>query len=217
VPHREIAEFAVATLREVHGAAESDQLRYIAFRDAGEPVMLPALGVPRMEEIPSVSTADVEAMLPSPRDPDDLRKELAVTLRRMLHTEDLYVDPDGDIPIKWGTTTVFVRPSEAAPVIRVFAPLIVDVPHRSELLETANRINQRYQVVRAFAEGHAMLLAADVLARPYVAAHVVETIQLIGEIADELDEELQLQLGGRTLHGELRSLPSRSEITAGYL
>ncbi len=218
VPHIEVAQFAVATLRDVHGARASEQLRYVAFDEAGAPLLFSKLGLRRVEEIPSVDPAEIEALLPSPRDAEDLRKELEATVRGMLQLDELYIDADGDIPIKWGTTSVFVRVSKAAPVVNVFAPLIVEVPSGAALLEAANSINQRYNVVRAFVEGDSMLMAADVMARPYVSAHVVETIQLIGEIADELDEELQSQLGGRTFHGEALSLPSGPpKTTPGYL
>ena len=79
----------------------------------------------------------------------------------MLTGNEVLYDTDGDIPIRFGSTQVFVRSSEEAPVVRVFAILITDLS-----LSAACRGHQRAQpalpVRKFFWDGRSVVMSIDV-------------------------------------------------------
>ena len=217
IPYEEVALLATTTLHEIYGATRPAFLEYTAFNKGGGLVDFPDLGlVAAPPEAPS--PLDIENLLPSPENPEELFTALAATYAALFDGEPPPPDDDGDFLIQTGSTMVFARVLKVAPVIRVFAPVLQDLCVNAALIECVNDINYRYMAIKAFWDGTALVLAMDVPARPYVQAHVINAIQTVGKIADELDDELQTRFGGRTFSGEVPGpAVGTAEGIAGYL
>lgn len=159
---------------------------------------LPAL----QAEAPLAATAIVEQLL--------------AMFRRVSGAEAIELDPDGDIPLRYGSTMVFVRVFAEPPIVRVFSPLLTDVGLGLDLLETVNRLNDEYFFVKFSVSDGAVVAAMDLFARPLVEQHVLEACGVIGETADQVDEQLQDAFGGRTFFSEYKEAKP-APGTGGYL
>lgn len=216
VPFAEVASTAVATLRDVYGASEPATLTYLAFDASGRELEFPGLGVEHEASPANVVVNDPEELLPSPSTPAELRHEVETALSPVLTGGEVHYDRDGDIPIRFGSTQVFVRSGEEAPVVRVFAILLTDLSVSSALMDAVNDLNQRYLYAKFFWDGRSVVMAIDVPCRPFVGSHLLHAIGTVGQVGDELDEELQERFGGRTFWG-LRVPEPDGGLSAGYL
>lgn len=97
-----------------------------------------------------------------------------------------------------------------------FSVLIADLAASAALMKAINDLNKRYVYGKFMWTGMSVVMGVDVPGRPFVGAHVEQAIGMVGSVADELDEELQKQFGGRTAFGE-RLLPPEDVHMAGYL
>ena len=61
-----------------------------------------------------------------------------------------------------------------------------------------------------------VVMAMDVPSRPFVAAHLLHAVGTVGQVGDDLDEELQEEFGGRTFYG-VRAPRTDEDATGGYL
>lgn len=211
-----VASSAVAALREVYGVAEPAVLSYLAFDAAGTEFELPGLGVEHQQLASNVVSVDAEELLPTPSTPEELRAQVEGALLPVLTGGEVLYDDDGDIPIRFGSAQVFVRAGEEAPVVRVFAIVLTDLSMSSSLSEAINELNQRYLYGKFFWDGHSVVMAIDVPCAPFVGSHLLHAIGTVGEVADELDEELQEQFGGRTFYGVRAPEPDEG-LSGGYL
>jgi len=75
-------------------------------------------------------------------------------------------------------------------------------------VECLNDLNAKVRFARLFVADGTVYAAVEVSASPFVADHVVSACELLGRLADEIDEMLQEQFGGRTAFGEFRSKPT---------
>lgn len=215
VPHREVADLACLTLREIYGADTPAFLQFAAFDDDGAAITLPPLGI--AVERPPPRAPWQEAELPTPDTPQELRDHLMETLADLVEGDELQIDEDGDIPIRWGSTALFARVGDDAPVVRLFAPILRDLAPSTSLLEAVNDINQHYLMLKAIWDGSSVILTVDVSGCPYVGAHVIEALTMLGAAADELDDELQEEFGGRTFFAPRPPAAGPTEDTGGYL
>lgn len=216
-PFADITELACATLRDIYGATTPSFLEYTAADADGNPLALDALGI-EIHGGDEDDDRDVEIDLPRPESPAELYDALAATLRHVLTDATVHRDDDGDVPIRWGSTAVYARVLQGAPVIRFFAPVLTDLTPSPALLDAVNDINRQYLMISALWDGHALVLTVDVPGRPYVGSHVLQALEVLGTAADDLDDELQARFGGRTLFGEAAPGPPPVDHgTAGYL
>lgn len=211
----DVAAMVATTLHEVYRAESPDFLGYQCFSAEGHPVEVPELGVDRGPDLVNVME-DAESLLPTPRNSAELSAEVDRALSVVISGDSIVRDDDGDIPILFGTTTVFVRILQDAPVVRIFALVLTDLAPSAVLIDTINELNQRYVFAKVFWNGSAVVMSIDVPGSPFVASHLVQAIGMLGNAADQLDEELQSQFGGRTMLGAYEPAP-KEEPTPGYL
>jgi len=69
------------------------------------------------------------------------------------------------------------------------------------LLEAVNEINRDHTFVRAWWDTDRVVLCTDLMASPYVEQHVIAALLGFGELADEIDDDLQRRFGGRVFLG----------------
>jgi hypothetical protein len=214
VPFADAARLACATLEEVYGVEHPGFLRYYAFDRAGERVRLPGVRVEPQLTAPGLDPADLATRLLAPQNSDELFEALRNTVGLLLDVDDVQVDDDGDIPIMVGSTVMFLRVATDAPAIKIFAQILTDVRWSTALLEAVNEINRDYPFVRAWWDTDRVLLCTDLMAFPYVEQHVIAALQSFGQIADEIDDDLQRRFGGRVFLGQAGA---RQVETGGYL
>lgn len=171
---------------------------------AGAAVVKPA---PAPSSLPEVDQAAAGPALSEPQNPDELRAAIVATLQRLLHVDEVVVDDDGDIPIRWGSAVVFVRVLDELPVIRCFSFVLSGVPVTVALRDAVNEVNQTHILAHAYWVDDTVVVSADCFASPYSQAAFVNVLNAVAETADTLDDDLAARFGATAPPGS----------AAGYL
>ena len=204
IDHAALARLAVATLREVMHVSHPGHLEYDAFNDDGEPIDLPELRARRASgsATSEVSAEAIEAIVGHPTGPVELHQMVQATLHRLLPGGTPEQDADGDYPITFDSSVVFVQIPNEVPLVRLLVPLLMEVPYSAPLLQAVSDINRDYPFVSAWWDNGVVQLRADLIAAPYVESHLASLIGAVGQLADEIDDELQQRFGGRVFLGD---------------
>lgn len=199
------ASSVIETLRKA-GVASPRELTYRASTEAGEAILLPLLGIPRARDadLPSGVVALPDAVA-------DLRHEVEEAICLAFDLDEVHYDTDGDIPLRFGSAMIFVRVSDDSPVVRVFAPMLWEVPESSELLRAVNEINLQVAFARVAWDGRQVSVRTEFIAHPFDPMQLMAACQAVGGIADHFDDRLQGRFGGRIFFG--KAVPTKD---AGY-
>ena len=112
--------------------------------------------------------------------------------------EQLIIDEDGDIPVRYESAMYFMRLVDRDPaLVQVFAYVLRDVQSSESLLEALNSINQQIVTARVFWFENNVIAAAET---PVSTVDVDELRHLcwaIGSLAAWADTDLQGRFGGR--------------------
>jgi len=112
--------------------------------------------------------------------------------------EDLIVDDDGDIPIRYESAMYFVRlVDREPPLVQVFAYVLRDVAKSEALLDALNEINQQIVTARVFWYNDNVVAAAETPAESVDVEELTHLCWAIGSLAAWADTDLQRQYGGR--------------------
>lgn len=203
----EVARRAVRALRELFGVEHPDDLEYLAAAFDGTEILLPTLGLHRAVEDEPGTARGGEGVL---------REEVHATLQRLLGTDELFIDDDGDIPIREGSAVVFVRVNDDPPFVQLFSPLLVEVPESLALYRRLSELTRGRYLVRFHYFDGTVVAGIDLFAEPFVSDHLGIAAALLTGMADDLDSELQAEFGGSVFFGDgPRPKPARG--TGGYL
>ena len=146
------------------------------------------------------SDADDEADQP----PTSLTEWLCWAVAQVLEVEQVNQDPDGDIRIRYGSTMCFVRGIEDPPSVRLFAPMVIDVPRSPALLEDLNDINLNITVGRvAHTPANEVLYSLELYGEQLTVEIIRASLDAATTIADHFDHQLQSRFGGKTLYAEV--------------
>ena len=138
------------------------------------------------------------ALVPQlPRNQQHLDELVDAELGRMFGYPPLH-DSEGDVAIRVGSTMLFLRTAPDAQEVVVFAAVVHDVAGRSRAAEVLNDLNVAARWVKFQLVRDRVFVTVSVLARPFVAAHLQQAVQILAETADGIDDELAVKLGGRT-------------------
>jgi len=210
-PFAEVAELAVRTWRDVLGAVHPGRLHYRAFRVDGQRILLPTLGInPEPDDHPVGDS--------SPG--GDLGARVRAVLKAFLEVDELVVDDDGDIPIRHGSAAVYVRVIDEPPTIMLFSPLVFGIEAGEAVLEEVNRLNNVTQFAHLCLAADAIVLSTELFGEPFVPDHLIDAYVVVSQLADELDDHLQEQFGGKVFFGEDKpATPPKPPLagTGGYL
>lgn len=96
---------------------------------------------------------------------DAVQSHLEVLMERLLGTEDLKVDPDGDIGVEHGSAVWWARLRQRGqqPHIEVFSVALDEVDADPGLYEALNDLNRRLSHCRAFHAGRQVVLAGELV------------------------------------------------------
>ena len=228
-----IAVLVTRTLRDVYGAPHPAFLTYLAHHSGSdEPVTSPALGAAR--SLVSVLDADGDGVL----DSEELAGRALARFGEMIHElplpdqvvtvvakllktspEALAVDPDGDIGIRAGSAMVFVRVRDNPPLIDVFSPVLTEVKASQPLYAKLSELTNRMPIGRLYHTNDTVWASVPVFGRDFQPTHLMLAVQVMTGLADELDDRLHGEFGGRRFfsEGDKPASDTGSERTGMYL
>ena len=116
--------------------------------------------------------------------------------------EALQVDADGDIGIRSGSAMVFVRVRDNPPLVDVFSPVLTEVELTEKLYMRLSELTNRMPIGRLYCTSDTVWASVPVFGRDFQATHLMLAVQVMTGLADELDDRLQGEFGGRRFFGE---------------
>ena len=207
----DVARIAVDTLIDVLAAPHPGTLTYDARTASGMQLVLPSLGL-KPESARPTSEADAQ---PSPQSAAEVTRQLLTVLRQVSGNDELDIDSDGDIPLRYGSAMVFVRALEDPPIVRVFSPALRDICAGVDLIQAVNQLNGQQLFVKWAVDDASVVASIDLFGDPLTTEHLLHACGVVGEIVNDFDEPLQERFGGRTFFGEYA--PPKLHGDGGYL
>ncbi len=134
----------------------------------------------------------------------ETRAALLTELRKATNNPDLEPDQDGDLLVRFGSAAVYVRVLETPPLVRVYSPVLSDVELDDKLVQQLNALNGQLHLARLVGVQRTIFGVVDVPTEPLVSEHVVRACGVLGQLADDIDDLLQAEYGGRTAFGGYR-------------
>jgi hypothetical protein len=206
-----VAATVARTLRDVYGAPHPAFLVYHV-RDAdGEQVEIEPLGTARPEAVDHIIPLDGIEAAGGRRDESDdtedampLAERVRVVVAAMQKTdvEHLQVDADGDVSIRAGSAMVFVRVRDTPPLVDVFSPVLTEVEPTEQLYVRLSELTNRMPIGRLYCTNDTVWASVPVFGRNFQATHLMLAIQVMTGLADELDDRLHGEFGGKRFFGE---------------
>ncbi len=195
-----LARIVTRTLRDVYGAPHPAFLVY-ASRDAkDEPLTIPQLASARhestMDGAPSLDSVALQGL--------DLAERVRIVVAALTKADpdQLQVDSDGDIGIRAGSAMVFVRVRDNPPLIDVFSPVLTEVEPSEKLFVKLSELTNRMPIGRLYCTAGTVWASVPVFGRDFQATHLSLAIQVMTGLADELDDRLHGEFGGKRFFGE---------------
>jgi hypothetical protein len=210
---KQLATVVSRTLRDVYGAPHPAFLVYLVHDDEDEPIDTAPLGTARHE--PSIddelSLDDLdedgvlsEALANAADDVIPLEERVRTVVATMSKTtvDQLQVDTDGDIGIRAGSAMVFVRVRDNPPLVDVFSPILTEVEPTEQLYVKLSELTNRMPIGRLYCAQDTVWASIPVFGRNFQATHLMLAVQVMTGLADELDDRLHGEFGGKRFFGE---------------
>ena len=106
-------------------------------------------------------------------------------------------DSDGDVPVPAGSAVVFVRTDARAPVVRLFALMVVEISDVDAAVREVDVLNRDIMGVKFALHGDMVIASADVLAWPFAAEHLQAWVTHMCDAVSGHDRALAARVGGR--------------------
>ena len=143
--------------------------------------------------------------------------KVGAVIAAMLKTtpESLPVDNDGDIGIRSGSAMVFVRVRDNPPLVDVFSPVLTGVNANEQLYVEAVRADppdaDRPALLHRRRRCGPRCRCSAATSRP---THLMLAVQVMTGLADELDDSLHGEFGGKRFFVETDKAGGRRSRTA---
>ncbi|MDG4827708.1 hypothetical protein O7627_00120 [Solwaraspora sp. WMMD1047] len=199
------------TMRDVYGAPHPAFLVFLVHDADDQPLAVEPLGTARPEFVPGADGdggLDEElGQVPSGPAADDtigLEDRVRTVVSAMLKTpaDQLQVDTDGDIGIRAGSAMVFVRVRDNPPLVDVFSPVLTEVEPTEQLYVKLSELTNRMPIGRLYCTNDTVWASVPVFGRNFQATHLMLAVQVMTGLADELDDRLHGEFGGKRFFGE---------------
>ncbi|GID97336.1 hypothetical protein ACFQFC_24270 [Amorphoplanes digitatis] len=210
---KQVGAIVSRTLRDVYGAPHPAFLVYLVHDGADEPIETAPLGTARHE--PSISGElsldDLdedgvlsEALASAADEVIPLEERVRTVVATMSKTtvDQLQVDNDGDIGIRAGSAMVFVRVRDNPPLVDVFSPILTEVEPTEQLYMKLSELTNRMPIGRLYCAQDTVWASIPVFGRNFQATHLMLAVQVMTGLADELDDRLHGEFGGKRFFGE---------------
>jgi hypothetical protein len=209
-----VATTVSRTMRDVYGAPHPAFLVYLV-RDADdEPIAVDPIGTARADVGPAGDLdLDLERAVAAGRaastgqaagngeqpDGDGLDDKVRTVVAAMMKSEPdkLQVDSDGDIGIRAGSAMVFVRVRDNPPLVDVFSPVLTEVEPTEQLYVKLSELTNRMPIGRLYCTNDTVWASIPVFGRNFQATHLMLAVQVMTGLADELDDRLHGEFGGK--------------------
>lgn len=181
----QLAALTVVTLREVFAVPHPAFL-------TGDVPLAEDSDLPRIEpnEIPD------EPMAVMPESRDHLEQLVDMALAASLgHLPNR--DEDGDIPVVCGSAVVFVRVLPDQPLVRIWSEVVVEITDSERASFEVGVLNRDRPFTKFQLAGDRIVAQVHLPAAPFVPAHLRETISMMCDLADEVDDDLAVRVSGR--------------------
>ena len=201
----QLARVVSRTLRDVYGAPHPAFLVYLVHDDEDRPIETAPLGTARHEPTTEPSDADRRAALTAaPDDVIPLEEQVRTVVATMSKTtvDQLQVDTDGDIGIRAGSAMVFVRVRDNPPLVDVFSPILTEVEPTEQLYVKLSELTNRMPIGRLYCAQDTVWASIPVFGRNFQPTHLMLAVQVMTGLADELDDRLHGEFGGKRFFGE---------------
>jgi hypothetical protein len=192
-----MAAIVSRTLREGYGTPHPAFLMYTV-DPAADPASVPALGAARqVAAVPA--TGNSPAVLEMDLSGLSLPDKVATVIAAMLNTtpDALPVDNEGDVGIRSGSAMVFVRVRDEPPLVDVFSPVLTGVKPNESLYVRLSELTHRMPIGRLYFSGETVWASVPVFGRDFQATHLMLAVQVMTGLADELDDRLHGEFGGK--------------------
>ena len=204
------AALVARTLRDVYGAPHPAFLVYLVHDEEDEPITTAPLATARHEPMLEVDLdslgADgaLSAALANAAEeiPLDERVRSVVATMSKTTVDQLQVDGDGDVGIRAGSAMVFVRVRDNPPLVDVFSPILTEVEPTEQLYMKLSELTNRMPIGRLYCTGDTVWASIPVFGRNFQATHLMLAVQVMTGLADELDDRLHGEFGGKRFFGE---------------
>jgi hypothetical protein len=200
-----LATVVSRTLRDVYGAPHPAFLVYLVHDGEDRPIDAAPLATARHEPVAADDADDGAAALGSVTDeviPLDERVRTVVATMSKTTVDQLQVDTDGDIGIRAGSAMVFVRVRDNPPLIDVFSPILTEVEPTEQLYMKLSELTNRMPIGRLYCAQDTVWASIPVFGRNFQATHLMLAVQVMTGLADELDDRLHGEFGGKRFFGE---------------
>lgn len=178
------------TLRQVVGAPHP------AFLDAGAlSISAPAGPDQASAEMDSVPDIDLDTAI-KVTSPAELRQAVRSTLHAAMGHPPRH-DADGDIPIIFGTTLVYVRTADSQAVVSIFAVVVQDIADLDAARREVGILNRQSVFAKFHLVADQVIASVAIPCLPFVPRHLVGMVELMGKELDRLDDALALRVRGR--------------------
>jgi hypothetical protein len=198
-----IAVTVTKTLRDVYGAPHPAFLTYTAHDSNEADVTVGSLGTARSK---SVKQAEMEFLrldedgFAALEDPQlSLAERVAIVVAGVQRTtpDKLVVDSDGDIGIRSGSAMVFVRIRENPSLVDVFSPVLTEIEASEKLYGKLSDLTTKMPIGRLYFANKTVWASVPVFGRDFQATHLMLAVQVMTGLADELDDRLHGEFGGK--------------------
>ncbi|GGK93729.1 T3SS (YopN, CesT) and YbjN peptide-binding chaperone 1 [Mangrovihabitans endophyticus] len=203
---RRLATTVSRTLRDVYGAPHPAFLVYLVHDADDEPLDTVPLGTARHEpDLDAARLDDLDDGLGGGADealPLDDRVRTVVATMSKTTVDQLQQDADGDIGIRAGSAMVFVRVRDNPPLVDVFSPILTEVEPTEQLYVRLSELTNRMPIGRLYCAQDTVWASVPVFGRNFQPTHLMLAVQVMTGLADELDDRLHGEFGGRRFFGE---------------
>lgn len=199
------------TLRDVYGAPHPAFLVYRAHDAEDEPLEIEPLGTARAEGYEDVVGLPGDVQGFDDDQPGDVTEDamplvdrVRTVLAAMQKTdiEHLQVDADGDVSIRAGSAMVFVRVRDMPPLVDVFSPVLTEVEPTEQLYVRLSELTNRMPIGRLYCTNDTVWASVPVFGRNFQPTHLMLAVQVMTGLADELDDRLHGEFGGKRFFSE---------------
>ncbi len=207
-----LAATVARTLRDVYGAPHPAFLVYLVHDSEDEPIDAAPLGTARHEpsldvdlDLDALDDGELSAALANAaQDALPLEERVRAVVATMSKTtvDQLQVDGDGDVGIRAGSAMVFVRVRDNPPLVDVFSPILTEVEPTEQLYVKLSELTNRMPIGRLYCTADTVWASIPVFGRNFQATHLMLAVQVMTGLADELDDRLHGEFGGKRFFGE---------------
>ena len=97
---------------------------------------------------------------------------------------------------------VFVRVRDNPPLVDVFSPVLTEVEPTEQLYVKLSELTNRMPIGRLYCTDDTVWASVPVFGRDFQPTHLMLAVQVMTGLADELDDRLHGEFGGKRFFGE---------------